>query len=292
MHINYLKDFIILAKHTNFLGAADELYISQSTLSKHIQALEKELDVQLFNRSTRNVQLSSYGKMYLSHAQRIVDNYEKSLAELNQFKDELQQTITIGTIPIMASYGITQAIMAFRRRFPQSKVHVIEADSQRLMTILDNGECDIAFIREDHQMNDNLTGINFATDRLVAVLAKNHRLAKNTSLSLTELAQEIFLFLQSGTVMYDLSVNACRAAGFEPIIAYTGKRAENILDLVKEGMGISLLMEKPISFLNHKGVSLIPITPAIQSDIKLVHPSSRKPSYLTKAFLDFIIETY
>lgn len=291
MRISHLRDFIILAKHNNFLEAADELYISQSTLSKHIQTLEKELDVQLFTRSTRTVQLSPFGKVYLPHAQRLVDDYDKSLAELNQFKDELQQTIIIGTIPIMASYGITQAIMAFSKYFPKAKVRVIEADSHRLMTILDNGECDIAFIREDHKINDVLTGINFSSDRLVAVLPKTHKLAKNRNLSLQELSNETFLFLQPGTTMYDLSVNSCRSAGFEPVIAYTGNRAENILDLVKEGMGISLLMEKPISFLNPKGVSLIPIIPEIQTDIKLLHSKNRKPASITKAFLDFISET-
>lgn len=291
MRISHLRDFIILAKHNNFLEAADELYISQSTLSKHIQTLEKELDVQLFTRSTRTVQLSPFGKVYLPHAQRLVDDYDKSLAELNQFKDELQQTIIIGTIPIMASYGITQAIMAFSKYFPKAKVRVIEADSHRLMTILDNGECDIAFIREDHKINDVLTGINFSSDRLVAVLPKTHKLAKNRNLSLQELSNETFLFLQPGTTMYDLSVNSCRSAGFEPVIAYTGNRAENILDLVKEGMGISLLMEKPISFLNPKGVSLIPIIPEIQTDIKLLHSKNRKPTSITKAFLDFISET-
>lgn len=87
----------------------------------------------------------------------------------------------------------------------------------------------------------------------MAVLPQAHRLAKSERITLSELADESFLFLNQGTVMYDLSVNACRNAGFEPSIAYTGKRAENILDLVKEGMGISLLMEKPITYLNSKG---------------------------------------
>lgn len=291
MRIEYLKDFVILAKHANFLTASDELYISQSSLSKHIQALEKELGVQLFNRSTRDVRLSSYGQMYLPYAQKMVNNYEKSLMKLNQVKDNSQQTITIGSVPIMASYGITRAIMTFRKKFPRSKVHVVEGDTQPLITLLDHEECDVAFIRSYHQISDDFNVVDFATDRLVAVLPSNHPLAKNTSLKLKELAQEAFLFLKPGSFMYNLSVDTCHLAGFEPIIAYTGKRAENILDLVKEGMGVSLLMEKPVLFLNHKNLSLVPVTPAVQSDIKLVYPSNRKISNITKSFINFIIET-
>lgn len=290
MNLQYLKEFIRLAKHNNFLEAAEELYISQSTLSKHIQSLEKELDVQLFTRSTRNVQLSPYGKIYLPYAQQLVTDYEKSLTVLNQFKDELQQTIVIGTIPIMASYGITQTIMTFKNRFPQTKVHVIEADTQQLMTLLDNGECDIAFIREDPQLKVDLTGINYATDRLVAVLPKTHPFVKRENIHLSELAQEAFLFLQPGTIMYELSINTCRSAGFEPTIAYTGNRAENIIELVKEGMGIALLMEKPITFLNPKGVTLVPITPEVHTDIKLFQSNKKKTTSITQYFLDFIKE--
>lgn len=290
MNINYLKDFVILSKHNNYLEASEELFISQSTLSKHIQLLEKALDVKLFIRTTRNVQLSPYGKEYLPYAKEIVKLYERSLTELNQFKDKLLQTITIGAIPIMAPYGITQAIMDFRKMYPQTNVHVIEADSQQLMTILENGECDLAFIREEPAMNETLTRTHFSNDHLVAVLPQSHRLAKNKRIALNELANESFLFLNKGTVMYHLSVNACREAGFEPMIAYTGKRAENILDLVKEGMGVSLLMEKPITYLNSKGVIMVPIYPEIRTEINVYHAKTKEITPITKAFLEFISE--
>lgn len=291
MDIAHLKDFIILAAHNNFLEASEELYISQSTLSKHIQLLEKELDVKLFIRSTRTVQLSPYGKAYLPYAKQIVEDYEQSLIELNQFKDKLLQTITIGTIPIMAPYGITHAIMDFRTIYPHTNVHVIEADSQRLMDILESGECDIAFIREERSKKDDPTSIQFSTDHLVAVLPQKHEFAKKKCLRLDELSQEPFLFLNKGTVMYDLSVRSCRSAGFEPTVSYTGKRAENILDLVKEGMGISLLMEKPIAYLNSKGVVIVPITPEIRTDIKVYPSKNKELTTITKAFLEFINET-
>ena len=288
MNINYLKDFVILAKHNNYLEAAEELFIAQSTLSKHIQLLEKELDVKLFIRTTRNVQLSPYGKEYLPYAEELVRYYEESLTDLNQFKDKLLQTITIGTIPIMAPYGITQAIMNFRKMYPQTNVHVIEADSQKLLNFLEIGECDIAFIREEPKVNEKLAKIHFSNDHLVAVLPQAHRLAKSERITLSELADESFLFLNQGTVMYDLSVNACRNAGFEPSIAYTGKRSENILDLVKEGMGISLLMEKPITYLNSKGVTMVPIYPEIKTDINVYHSKTKELTPITKAFIEFI----
>lgn len=290
MNISYLKEFVILAKRNNYLEASEELFISQSTLSKHIQLLEKELDIKLFIRTTRNVQLSPYGKEYLPYAEEIVNLYEKSVTELNQFKDKLLQTITIGAIPIMAPYGITQAIMDFRKMYPQTNVHVIEADSQQLMTLLENGKCDLAFIREESQINEKMTYIPFSDDYLVAVLPRSNRLAKSERIMLKELAHESFLFLNKGTVMYNLSIKACREAGFEPKISYTGERAENILDLVKEGMGISLLMKKPITYLNSKGVTMVPIYPEIRTDINVYHTKTKEITPIVQAFLKFINE--
>lgn len=290
MNINYLKEFVILAKRNNYLEASEELFISQSTLSKHIQLLEKELDIKLFIRTTRNVQLSPYGKEYLPYAEEIVNLYEKSVTELNQFKDKLLQTITIGAIPIMAPYGITQAIMDFRKMYPQTNVHVLEADSQQLMTLLENGKCDLAFIREEPQINEKMTYIPFSDDYLVAVLPRSNRLAKSERIMLNELAHESFLFLNKGTVMYNISIKACREAGFEPKISYTGERAENILDLVKEGMGISLLMKKPITYLNSKGVTMVPIYPEIRTDINVYHTKTKEITPIVQAFLKFINE--
>ena len=252
--------------------------------------MEKELDIKLFIRTTRNVQLSPYGKEYLPYAEEIVNLYEKSVTELNQFKDKLLQTITIGAIPIMAPYGITQAIMDFRKMYPQTNVHVIEADSQQLMTLLENGKCDLAFIREEPQINEKMTYIPFSDDYLVAVLPRSSRLAKSERIMLKELAHESFLFLNKGTVMYNLSIKACREAGFEPKISYTGERAENILDLVKEGMGISLLMKKPITYLNSKGVTMVPIYPEIRTDINVYHTKTKEITPIVQAFLKFINE--
>jgi len=266
------------------------LYISQSALSKHIQLLEKELDVNLFIRTTRNVQLSPYGKEYLPYAKNIVKEYSESITSLNIFKDKLSQTINIGTIPIMAPYGITQAISDFRKMYPLTNVHVIEADSQKLISILEKRECDIAFVREESKVNIGLSKQHFSTDHLAAILPIGHKLAKNKNLALSDLSDESFLFLNPGTVMYDLSVNACNHAGFDPVVAYTGKRAENILELVKEGMGISLLMEKPIKYLNARGTVVIPILPEIRTDINVYHNKDIGNKPIVSAFLDFLSE--
>ena len=68
MEIEYIKEFVVLAETENYLEAAESLFISQSTLSKHIKIIEKELDVQLFDRTTRKVHLNKYGKMFLKYA--------------------------------------------------------------------------------------------------------------------------------------------------------------------------------------------------------------------------------
>lgn len=73
MEVQYVREFLTLVKYGNYLAAADELFISQSTLSKHIFALEKELGLSLLNRTTRKVQLNQYGAAFLPYAQKMVE---------------------------------------------------------------------------------------------------------------------------------------------------------------------------------------------------------------------------
>lgn len=86
MELSYIKEFIVLAEYKNFSKAAEELYISQPTLSKHIQAMERELGGKLFNRSTHGVSLTEFGELFLPFAIRISDVQNEYESVLQSYK--------------------------------------------------------------------------------------------------------------------------------------------------------------------------------------------------------------
>ena len=129
----------------------------------------------------------------------------------------------------------------------------------------------------------------FTNDRLAAILPSGHPLASRPSVCLSELANENFLLLPKGSVMNALIMDACAAEGFVPEVCYRGARAENIIDLVERGMGVSLLMRTPAAHLAHAGVSIVDLEQPIETRIKLYRLKDREPSADVRAFLDYAL---
>ncbi|MDQ0361993.1 LysR family transcriptional regulator [Breznakia pachnodae] len=289
MEINYIKEFVILADVKNYLEASELLFISQSSLSKHIKSLERELGVSLFERTTRSVHLSEYGETFLEYAKKIVNlQYQYTTALINQ-SNSFQHTITIGSIPIMAPYNITDAIMEFKKENTNFAVNLVEDDSSQLKEQLRNGTCELAFIRDNDEREPEFSKLPYTTDNLAAILPKNHPYAKEKYLTLEQLQHEDFLLLQPGSVLYNLSVKICNDAGFEPNIVFTGQRAENIIDLIEKGMGISLLMKKTTSYLSNTNIQIVDIYPEVYTQIKIYYKKDAVLSTAAKHFIDSVI---
>ncbi|MCK3936584.1 LysR family transcriptional regulator [Streptococcus suis] len=293
MDINRLKEFVQLAKTGNYLEAAENLFISQSSLSKHILSLEKELDILLFDRTTRRVKLTDAGRTLLKYAEEMLAiDYQWQTALLN-LKDTSQQKLDIGTIPIMSAYGITDLISEYKKENPKTQLMVFEGETSLLKERVLAGQSELAFIRRvfptTEKADSELFSIrNFTRDYLVAVLPSEHPLANQDFIHLSELRNENFLFLHQQSILHQISLNACREAGFEPNIVYSGKRAENIVDLVAKGMGISLLMSKPVAYLNTSSyIKLIPVSPYIETEIAIYTKKGAKLSVAAQHFLQF-----
>ncbi len=285
METDYLKEFITLSETENYLQAAEELFISQSSLSKHIKALEIELGVPLFDRTSRKVELTSYGTSFLKCAQQILDIQYTFQRDLNSQLEAQQHTLRIGSIPLMAPYRITDIIMKYQRENEHCTINLFEEESCTLKELLRKNKCDLAFIREEGDSDTEFAKFPFTSDHLVAVLPATHPLADQPTLRLEQLKDENFLLLQPDSLLYSISTTACQRAGFTPNIAYTGKRAENIMDLVAKGMGVSLLMEKPILSLASSKISIIDIAPTISTNIYIYYKKNIPLSTAAKKFL-------
>lgn len=149
MDISRFGEFTILAQSRTFLDAAELLFMSQSTLSKHIMAMERELGCKLIDRSQRHVTLTAQGEALLPYAQKIATLQHRYLAAIQIAADEPLERITVGSIPIMAPYGITDAVIDFQQANPSYSVELIEGEGSALKQMLLREDIDLAFIRDD-----------------------------------------------------------------------------------------------------------------------------------------------
>lgn len=288
MEIGYIGEFVILAETCNYMEAADQLFISQSSLSRHTKALEEELGVSLFDRSTRKVSLTSFGALLLPYAQRIAaTRYEFDAALKNALNAE-HGNIRIGTIPVMAQYQITDLISRFRKENPSFSLDIIEGDSLQLTKQLRSGQCDLAFLREGDMGDDEFNKIHYTTDTLCAFMSKNHPFAKRDFVRIEHLRNEPLMLLGKDTFMYSLCVKACTNAGFTPNVVLTNHRAANLLDLARKEVGIALLTKRPALPLVTDDLVSVEIEPRIITNINLAFPKDRPLSAGAKRFIGMV----
>mgnify|MGYP000853090719 CR=1 FL=1 len=291
MEIDYIREFVVLAETGNFLEAAEKLFISQSSLTRHIQSLEKDLGTSVFDRTTRKVTLNYFGKLFLQYAKEISRiQYEYTTAFYNEMQG-VQGKVKVGSIPIMIPYKITDVLSQFQRENSAFSLDVIEADSLDLVKMLRTGQCDFAFIRESDDSDNEFNKLSYAKDTLVALMPQHHFLSDRNSLELSLLSHEPLLLLANDTFMHSLCIAECRNAGFEPRISFTGHRAENIIDLVSKGMGTALLMKRASSSLIKPGVVVVNIEPSIGSAISLAYLKNTTMTEAAKHFLN-LVKTY
>lgn len=286
--ISLLKEFTVLAQSETFLKAADLLYISQPTLSRHIKNLESELGVSLFERTTRSSKLTKHGQMFLPYAQKIVELYGEFSDELAEERSEKNFTLRIGSIAAMDNYGITGMITRFKELYPQVKTNIVPRHNISFLEMLQIRNCDLVFARETtEEKDDNINRLPVMSDHLAAVVPDSSPLAELESITLEQLRNEDLVTLPDGTSFYQMLIVACEARGFEPNLVLTHHSIEHLFNCVKVGTGIAILSNKLIEpeWLVSGGVKLLDITPALCTNINLCYPKNMN---LSEAAMDFI----
>lgn len=297
MNISWLREFIVLAGCCNYLEAAERLFISQSTLSKHIKALEDELGLYLFDRSTRKVQLSRAGEILVPYAQNITQAGYAFEAAARNYKETLSGSVVIDSIPTLPQYGITDIISAFQKRYPHYRITMLADEFRNAEEDLRSGICELAFIRRlqnYHQSDDFEEYPFFPKDHMVAVLPHSHPLADQPFIRLEQLQQDTFIALEEDSMLHDLFLAACQRVGFFPHISFTCNQVGSILDLVTQGAGVSLLMyghtirPKAGSFLDQQPFIVKQLIPTVYTSLNLCYLKNHPLSEAAQAFYNCV----
>lgn len=288
MEMKQLEYFLILAETGNYLAAAEALFISQSSLSKQILALEKELGFQLFDRSKRKIAMTPAGTVFLHHAQEINQAYQAMLVETKPYKTA--SSLSIIAIPVIAQYGIAAYIAQFQREYPNIQLVLEEREASAILPALNGHQCDLAFVRDNYLDKDKYAVLEITCDKMLVVLSNKHRFAARKSLALAELSDENFIMFDKGTVVHELVIDACRNAGFEPRFFYASLRVESVLGMVASNSGIALMMEKVFEYHQSPDVIGIPLVEMVESRIVLAVLKDKPVARVPKLFINFLKE--
>jgi LysR family transcriptional regulator, transcription activator of glutamate synthase operon len=286
MEFKQVEYFLQIIDSGSFSAAADELYISQSSLSKQIMALEKDLGCTLFDRSKRRVSLTAAGSAFLSHAQNLNAAYQSMRQSLAPY--QIIPNLSIITIPVIAEYKIASSIAKYKQSNPGIHLRLEEREAAAILPAINERQFDLAFVRDNYLDRNTYDCIEVAHDQLLVALSRHHRLAQRKRIALAELQDENFIMFDKGTVVHELAIEACRAAGFEPRIFYASLRVESILGMVASGSGIALIMKKIFDYHKHAETVGIPLKETIASKLVLTWLKDTKPSKEMTGFIEFI----
>ncbi len=281
MNIEQLEYFITLVEEENFLEASEKLYISQSSLSKNIKKMELELDISLFDRSSRKATLTEAGKEFYLESKKILDSYKKAIKNLDKFK--AVDSIKIGVLPVFNQYNLNLIFQKFKLDYPSIKL-IIEEDEEG--NLIKNESYDFIIARDS--INDLFLGcVKIAEDKLVGVVSAQNPLSQNSNIKFENLKNENLLLMKNYTTVYKMIINEFEKLGIEPKILRTGRVESLISSLVFEN-AVALLPFNSYKILEREQLRVVPIEPTFNLPISLMKNKTRKYTENMKIFLSFL----
>jgi len=213
-----VRYFLAVAEELHFARAAERLHIVQPAVSQQIRRLERELGLDLFDRTTRTVAITAAGKAFLPHARAMIAAERSGLEAMDGFRADAAGALRVGTNVGLGS-RLDRLLAAMADASPGITVELVSADPVTRLRRVRDGDLDAALIR-GASAAEGLDFIPIWTDRLVVALPADHALAELPAVPLASLA-ELPLRIASrrrNAHLVDTVVTACHEAGFEPIM--------------------------------------------------------------------------
>ncbi|WP_394437271.1 LysR family transcriptional regulator [Streptomyces sp. SGAir0957] len=235
MELRQMKYFVAVAEELHFGRAAERLYIVQPTVSQQVRRLERELSVTLFDRSTRAVRLTEAGRALLPHARAMLAAERAAVDAMDVVRGEQRSTLRVGT-SVGLGLRLDGVLTALSERAPRLLVELVSGPTTTRLQQVRDGDLDATFVRG----TDRAPGLELLPlwrDELVAALPAAHPLAESDQVDLADLAALPLRIAsrESNPHLVDAVVDACRAAGFEPVMGPAFTTDQDTLAAIASG---------------------------------------------------------
>tara|TARA_B100000787_G_scaffold158718_1_gene136333 strand:- start:455 stop:1381 length:927 start_codon:yes stop_codon:yes gene_type:complete len=255
--LHYLTAVVSL-KH--FGMAAEQCFVTQSTLSAGIQDLEKLLGAKLLERTNRKVLVTSLGEEVCQRAQQIL-SLSADLVDVCQLeKNPLSGRIRIGVIPSISPFLLPKSLPNIRKQLPQIELLLIEEQSDRLVKKLNEGEIDLAILAFPFDIG-RLEHSIFASESFWVAMPKDHPLTSSIGVNASDLPIDDLLLLTEGHCLRDHALSACDLPATRHRTSMQGTSLYTLVEMVAGGLGITLIPEMAIKseMVTHADITLRPL---------------------------------
>lgn len=242
MTITQLKYVLAVAEYRNFTTASEHCFVTQPTLSMQIHKLEDELDIQIFNRNKKPIELTDVGKKIVAQAKIIVNESSRITDIVQQEKGYIGGEFKIGIIPTIMPSLLPLFLKNFNKTYPKVDLIINELTTEEIIQKLKDGHLDAAIAATPLQ-EDSIKETPIYYEPFVALLNKNHRLIDQNTLTPEDLNADDLLMLEDGHCFKESVLNICKSLSTkeERKFSLQSGSFDTLIKLTKEGLGMTLL---------------------------------------------------
>lgn len=284
MNLYRLRIFLAVARRLSYSRAAEDLFVSQPAVSRHVASLEKELGVQLLGQSGNRVFLTETGRVVYGYAQRLFDVEGELSSALAEMANLGMGRLRLGASSTPGVYLLPPAVAAFQARYPGVDVSLQVANSQEVGGRVLSGELDLGFVGASFQTG--MQTLPYARDRLVIVAPPSHPLTSEGTVPLGRLRSERFLWREAGSGTRAILEEELGRRGFKFERAMELAGCEAVKRGVMAGMGIAAVSRFSAEMETRLGLlKVIPVEePRLEREIAMISRKDVRPTAATLAF--------
>lgn len=242
MTITQLRYVLAVAEHQNFTKAAEHIFVTQPTLSMQIQKLEEELDILIFDRKKKPIELTPVGKKIVEQARNIVNESDRMQDVVDQEKGVIGGPFHFGMIPTVMPTLLPLFLKNFSKRYPKVELKIEELNTSEIIERINDGYLDAAIAATPLQQEKIKERILYY-EPFVGYIPENHRLGKKEKITIDDLDPNDILLLKDGHCLRENIINLCNApeAGENELFQLKSGSIETLIKLSDEGLGMTLL---------------------------------------------------
>ncbi|TCO70014.1 LysR family transcriptional regulator [Marinisporobacter balticus] len=285
MEFRQLKYFQMVCQLKNITKAAERLYVSQPSITNSIKNLEKELSIQLFDRSKKQFKLTTEGKIFLERVDVILKQLDDVISEMKDYKNLKKGLLSLGVPPIIGTILFPKLFANFKKIYPNIELQIAENGSVTSKEMLEKGEIDLSIMIVD-QSCKLLDTMPILDSEIFVCLNKKHPLSTKKKLKLEDLKNEPIIMLKEGFYHRKKIFEHFKKSNIEPNIILSSNQLDTIKSLVINGIGISFLLKETVE--NNEHIASIPLDQSMPIKIALAWKKDNFLSMASKTFIDFV----
>lgn len=289
MELRHLKYFLAVAEELNFTKASEKLFISQPPLSRQIIELEEEIQARLFIRNNKKVELTEAGKYFEKEVKELFQNLERITIKTKKIAENISGEFRIAYISSIYAEVISELIKHLKEQFPYVNFKLFEVSTTKQIAALEQGKIELGIIRSPIKSPKIKSQLWFQDG--FSVVYNKSCIQINSEKEIPNLKDETFVFFNKDYAphYHEVLLQLCSFYGFTPKVVHESNNINSIVQLVKNGLGISIVpsniarnnQDPEIGFIELKKVNLY-------TDVSLI-TSKEDDSEITKSAVDFLL---